>query len=287
MAEWDHRTRTGWRDWAEWVHVYQSLFFPDSLTLAIDPIETMMHWRSKSTVPHAVASTLDFFLLLRQLGAASSAMDAHVVRLALSSAIVRFVNGACDPLLSMRSTASVLNAAVDGDPVGGGDEEGDGARRETAGTSILALSKRLGLPSFLVTLRHACTHSTLPTLDSLVLGAHHALDWCRVRYWQSQYALLVKENVVRENEGGRVVPVARVAVLLDKEDVAALNNRKWVSIKKWNPCPVGAVVQLDDLEAVSAFNDSTAAEPLASPGREIATEDAPAPKRKLVLRKLV
>eukprot|EP00762_Andalucia_godoyi_P001248 ANDGO_04891.mRNA.1 hypothetical protein len=297
---WGHRTRTAWIDWAEWVNVYCELF-PNAASplrpghdAVCNPIVMLLEWRSRAPLQHAVSSTLDFTLLLSKLQRGShTVLELHETRLAFAAAIVRFVNGACDPLLSMSSirkgnddisavardngdhedcTAEVPERdqeqtegnEQEGEEDGDDGEEAEEGRRRGAekrrpkgsavrgnggtGTSILALAKRIGIPSFLVALRHSCTHSALPVTDSLIAGASAALDWCRMRYWNPQFDLLVQNKVV--NPDGTMVH-EKTAVL---QSVPADPSKSWVLVKSWKPCPLGSIIQAVP-HAFAAYED--------------------------------
>ena len=90
------------------------------------------------------------------------------LRLAYAMALLRLVNGICDP-----------------------------SQRGKAAGSVMALSRRLGLPPMLVDLRHAATHGSLPALAALRLGAAQAMEWLNERYWKQQH----EEAALLESEG--------------------------------------------------------------------------------------
>lgn len=45
---------------------------------------------------------------------------------------------------------------------------------------------KIGLPDWLVDVRHEATHSALPSLDVLRAACNVALAWLRTQYWESQ-----------------------------------------------------------------------------------------------------
>lgn len=89
-------------------------------------------------MPHALESTLSLLVVITQ----DHSVKAQGVQLSLrqsySSAIIRLVNGLVDPL-----------------------QFGAYAR------SIASIANQLGLPSWLVELRHAATHEDLPSVELL------------------------------------------------------------------------------------------------------------------------
>ncbi|KAF8139882.1 Las1-like-domain-containing protein [Boletus edulis] len=123
-------------------------------TLAIDRLSA---WKAVTPLPHALESTLAI-LAARMLDA--SCRDTPSVKTALSlrqtyaAAIIRMVNGLVDPLQS-----------------------GAYAR------SIAAIATQLGLPSWLVELRHAATHEDLPSLELLREACSESLSWLFHNYF--------------------------------------------------------------------------------------------------------
>jgi ribosomal biogenesis protein LAS1 len=95
-------------------------------------------WRSITSLPHALESTHALLSAILQDNAAQSSSTFVALRQCYASAIVRLVNGLVDHL-----------------------QLGAYAR------SIASIAAQLGLPSWLVELRHAATHEDLPSLDLL------------------------------------------------------------------------------------------------------------------------
>ncbi|EJD55257.1 Las1-domain-containing protein [Auricularia subglabra TFB-10046 SS5] len=108
-------------------------------------------WHVATPLPHALDSVLS--LLAAEIGD-DSGSPALLVRQSYASAIVRFVNGMVDPL-----------------------QFGAYAR------SIAAIAAQIGLPAWLVELRHAATHEDLPSLEILREAAREALAWLLQNYF--------------------------------------------------------------------------------------------------------
>ncbi|KAI5123721.1 hypothetical protein M0805_000315 [Coniferiporia weirii] len=131
-------------------------------------VNRLSAWRTITPLPHALEATLSllFSLLLdqqchavqnhRQRFAALTpeTISAQGVRQAYASAIVRLVNGLVDPL-----------------------QLGAYAR------SIAAIAAQIGLPQWLVELRHTATHEELPSLELLRAGARESLAWLLHNYF--------------------------------------------------------------------------------------------------------
>jgi hypothetical protein len=63
----------------------------------------------------------------------------------------------------------------------------DPAQTKVHAMSVNALARRMQLPRIFVDLRHAATHSALPSLPMLEIAAKHALAWLQQHYWDAQH----------------------------------------------------------------------------------------------------
>ncbi|KAH0838638.1 Las1-like-domain-containing protein, partial [Lanmaoa asiatica] len=126
----------------------------EAKTLAINRLSA---WKAMTPLPHALDSALAI-LAARMLDTSCrdtiSAMTALNLRQTYATAIIRMVNGLVDPLQS-----------------------GAYAR------SIAAIATQLGLPSWLVELRHAATHEDLPSLELLREASIESLSWLLRNYF--------------------------------------------------------------------------------------------------------
>jgi len=99
-------------------------------------------WRSITSLPHAVESTLALLTVIVHDAEKQGLYPQLLLRQSYATAILRLVNGLVDPL-----------------------QVGTYAR------SIATIAQQLGLPNWLVELRHAATHEDLPSIDLLREGA--------------------------------------------------------------------------------------------------------------------
>lgn len=95
-------------------------------------------WKAITTLPHALESTLGLLSVILQDDTQQSWSPALYLRQSYATAIIRMVNGLVDPL-----------------------QVGTYAR------SIASIATQLGLPLWLVEMRHAATHEDLPSLALL------------------------------------------------------------------------------------------------------------------------
>ncbi|KIM84629.1 hypothetical protein PILCRDRAFT_96750 [Piloderma croceum F 1598] len=116
-------------------------------------VNRLSAWKAITGLPHALESTLALLTAILQddLNQSSPIMS---VRQGYATAIIRMVNGLVDPL-----------------------QIGAYAR------SIASIAIQLGLPLWLVELRHAATHEDLPSLELLRDAARDSLSWLLHNYF--------------------------------------------------------------------------------------------------------
>ncbi|KAH7340513.1 Las1-domain-containing protein [Rhizoctonia solani] len=108
-------------------------------------------WQVNCQLPHALESVLYFLnaILLDSNNASTSTLcQIHAL------ALIRFVNGLVDPL-----------------------QQGVFAR------PIYSLAAQIGLPSWIVELRHRSTHEDLPSIEVLREATHQSMQWLLNRYF--------------------------------------------------------------------------------------------------------
>ncbi|KAG2160136.1 Las1-like-domain-containing protein [Suillus bovinus] len=118
-------------------------------------INRLSAWRAVTALPHALESTLSI-LAARLIDTSETQQNPFwlSVRQNYAAAIIRMVNGLVDPL-----------------------QAGAYAR------SIASIAAQLGLPSWLVELRHSATHEDLPSLEMLREAARESLTWLLHNYF--------------------------------------------------------------------------------------------------------
>ncbi|GAX20988.1 hypothetical protein FisN_1Lh344 [Fistulifera solaris] len=119
-----------------------------------DALQQVNIWKSRTNaMSHSIESTAALAqIILRDMQATVSSTE---LRLAYSSAILRAINGLADVLQQQR-----VNAA-----------------------SVAVLCQQLGIPSWLVGIRHESTHNQLPSMAVLRLSAKSLLHYFRQVYW--------------------------------------------------------------------------------------------------------
>ena len=148
-----------WRSREEWLQTYRNLYNFDNPEQQRDGLDRVEAWKSRSgcKLPLAVEATASLIAAgVEDVGLITSS---HVVRQMMAMVIVRFVNGMVDM-----------------------EQKGAYAR------SVQSIADEIGLPDWLVDLRHEATHASLPSLEVLRAGCRFSLSWLRDRYWESQIA---------------------------------------------------------------------------------------------------
>lgn len=113
----------------------------------------------RGKIPHSVDSTAGLVeIRLRDRRGERSEQE---LRLGYSMVITRTVNGLVDP-----------------------------AQQGYYADSVSTLAGRIGLPQWLVELRHDATHNQLPSLSLLRAAAAHLLSWLDNNYWTPQFTHL-------------------------------------------------------------------------------------------------
>ncbi|KAK9246442.1 Las1-like-domain-containing protein [Lipomyces tetrasporus] len=147
-----HPRSVAYRDLAELQQLYTWIY--DSLDERPKAISLVKAYNTRGHVPYGIECTA---LLISSilLDAASAAQEETLaIRLSYSASIIRFVNGFLDP---HQTTQFAM--------------------------PLHALALKIGMPTMFVELRHACTHESLPSLDTLRHAAKQAVEWLRSRYW--------------------------------------------------------------------------------------------------------
>ncbi len=158
------KTIVRWRDWDEWQEVHQGLFSSDIYERQ-RAVSRVAAWRARGQIPIAVNATTQFVeiqlheeIAQHQVHAIGvSARSYMEMSLMYSSAIVRCVNGLVD-----------------------------GAQKGMYAMAVSQLAQRIGIPLWIVDLRHESAHNQLPSLSVLRFAAKHLLAWLRSNYWDRQ-----------------------------------------------------------------------------------------------------
>ncbi|KAF4129422.1 Las1-like [Phytophthora infestans] len=157
-----------WLDWSEWQEVHVGLFSTDPFVQQ-RAVSRVASWRSRVQLPVAVNATAQLVELLLHESMAQhhhhavgvSSRSHMELSLLYASVIVRCVNGLVD-----------------------------GSQKGAYATAVSTLAHRIGIPLWVVDLRHESSHNQLPSLPVLRFAAQHLLAWLRANYWGAQEDLI-------------------------------------------------------------------------------------------------
>ncbi|KAF5377178.1 hypothetical protein D9615_006336 [Tricholomella constricta] len=180
----------------------------DAKVLAVNRLSA---WRATTYLPHALESTLSILAVILQDNVQAAPSSHLSIRQSYSTAIIRLVNGLVDPL-----------------------QLGAYAR------SIASIANQLGLPPWLVELRHAATHEDLPSIDLLREAARESMVWLLHNYFlptinpstapDSSAPLRPLEPILKQYKNLRKI-TTRDASLLTQYKPAVLSIMK--DIERW------------------------------------------------------
>uniref|UniRef100_K3WIF1 Las1-like protein n=1 Tax=Globisporangium ultimum (strain ATCC 200006 / CBS 805.95 / DAOM BR144) TaxID=431595 RepID=K3WIF1_GLOUD len=162
------RNYVQWLDWREWQDVHAALFSQD-VYVQQRALSRVAAWRSRAQLPVAISATVQLveIQLHEQMadhhhhGVGVASRSHMELSLQYASAIVRCVNGLVDS-----------------------------AQKGTYAMAVSGLAQRIGIPLWIVDLRHESTHNQMPSLPVLRFAAQHLLAWLRSNYWYKQEELL-------------------------------------------------------------------------------------------------
>ncbi|CAH0480830.1 unnamed protein product [Peronospora belbahrii] len=161
-----------WLNWTEWQDVYMWLFHTD-LYIQERGVSRVTSWRSRAQLPVAINATAQ----LVELQLHESMAQHHHHAIGVSS---RSYMELC--LLYSNIIVRCVNGLV------------DGSQKGAYALAVSTLAQRIGIPLWIVDLRHESTHNQLPSLPVLRFAACHLLSWLKVNYWEAQ-EILVQQQV--------------------------------------------------------------------------------------------
>ena len=183
-----------WQNREEWLYVYRALYNFDDPEIQRKGVDRVAAWKSRSAgkLPLAIESTAN---LVSSRLALNNVVDEIQGGLTLAMAIVRFVNGMVDQV-----------------------QKGKFAR------SVQSIAGEIGLPDWLVDLRHEATHASLPSMETLQNGLHVSLCWLQEEYWEAQ----IKTHEENEQKLSRLLNEYRDVALVcaSKKQMKGKNSSK-------------------------------------------------------------
>lgn len=157
-----------WLDWAEWQEVHVGLFSSDPYAQQ-RVVSRVASWRSRVQLPVAINAT------------------AQLVELQLHESMAQHHNHAVGVSSRSHMELSLLYANIVVRCVNG---LVDGSQKGAYALAVSTLAQRIGIPLWVVDLRHESTHNQLPSLPVLRFAARHLLAWLQANYWRAQEDLV-------------------------------------------------------------------------------------------------
>lgn len=178
------------------VNILDSEWSQEDNNRFLDAIDNVAVWKARSAateeLPHAIESTaLLAQVFWRDQLAGRNYTSVSEIRLAYSSAIVRCINGFADSLQQQRFVAAPISA----------------------------LCSQLGIPSWLVDIRHDASHNALPTLPVLRLATTNLLQYLQSEYWMRTCPEMAPADAEQPTEGKN--QVKGLDILLNYKTCAA------------------------------------------------------------------
>lgn len=145
-----------WFNSNEWREVYDKIYSPVSTLLnKQEALNLLLIWKARCpSLPSGIESTFTLLeVYIQDAKNCDNMVNEQLLRLAYSSALMRFVNHMLDT--------------------------------ETAkGTSLYQAAKNLGVPDWIIDMRHDTAHSNnLPSIELLREATDISLDWLQKHYW--------------------------------------------------------------------------------------------------------
>jgi hypothetical protein len=150
-------------NWDEWMLVKNGLYSSDH-TAVCHALTIVALWRLRGRLPLSIDSTANLAELRMRdsnTGINYGPCSENEMKLHYSSVIVRAVNGLVDP-----------------------------SQQGMYATSVLTLAEKMGLPGWIVELRHDATHNQVPSLSVLRNAGHTLINWLYDYYWAPQFNLI-------------------------------------------------------------------------------------------------
>jgi hypothetical protein len=150
-------------------------------------------WKARSSgpLPHAIECSYSLAQLL--VTDSTDAASSNILQLSYATVIIRSVNGLADRLQQKR--------------------------RFTA--PISKLCYHLGLPGWIVDVRHEAAHNRMPSMEQLRLAAHSLLGFFCQRYWGQSSRQELREHAQKLLEAyvdPSTMPPAAAAVTVDEDE---------------------------------------------------------------------
>ena len=173
-----------WSDSDEFIKCYEGLFQDDNSNnmesfinnISINNLKNNIHylieWENRNDNKAFVLPSLlliDIFIKIKEKKLKEYSIDTcHI----LSEIIIRVTNLIIDELKKTKKTTNL---------------------------NMFLVAKEIGLPDYVIEIRHACTHKNLPSYNSLLFTIQFLFFWIKKNMWEKQYQIFILEKKIYED----------------------------------------------------------------------------------------
>ena len=195
---------TAWSSWNEWNYV-KDLLTSTSFEDQLKGMEFLKMLRSRvrgGSLPISVELTNTLFVSKHKLDNATPGNKLDVC-LCAAMAIIRFINGITDQFQTGAYAQAVQN-----------------------------ITSKIGIPDWMVDLRHEATHGQLPSFNVLQSGVNFGLEWLFENYWEETTSKVEEEmsnfhkNSLEKIHNFSSLVFENIANALGKSTVEPKNEKK-------------------------------------------------------------
>lgn len=199
-----------WYNKEEWLQLYSNIYSSTSLKNKEEALKLLLVWKARTpSLPSGIESTLTLLeVYLHDSYHPQNTANDLMIRLAYSTAIMRFVNHMLDS-------------------------------EAAKGTSLYKAAKNLGVPDWIVDLRHDTAHgSSLPGIELFREATLICLDWLKSNYWDKHTHFfddyVCGQINVDENEENKISALMNLCVSLSICAHSKLNIKNLADIPDMN-----------------------------------------------------
>ncbi|KAL4710991.1 hypothetical protein ACJJTC_017956 [Scirpophaga incertulas] len=211
-----------WFDSKQWLQVYEDIYVNHNHKAAL---ELLIIWKARCpSLPSGVESTFTLLQVLNQDENSTSRVNDQLLRLAYSAAIMRFVNHMLDS-------------------------------ETIKGSSLYNAAKNLGVPDWIIDMRHDTAHNNiLPSIDLFREASQIALNWLDQNYWQKHKECITDYQIGRNDNF--TFEDSKVDVIMNLCMSLSFCSHTKCNIKKISAIPNASLKESIVNDACNLFKDN-------------------------------
>ncbi|XP_045775946.1 uncharacterized protein LOC123874558 isoform X1 [Maniola jurtina] len=209
-----------WYDTEEWNRVYNDIFgVTSTLTTKKNALDQLFIWKARCpSLPSGIEATISLLNIhIQDQGRHYDICNDHVLRLAYSSALMRFVNVMFD-------------------------------KETKKGLSLFQAADTFGIPEWIIDLRHNTAHSNIvPHIELLREASVISLDWLQKNYWDKHKSCI----------SDYIVGSVHIETEIEKKITSLMNFCVSLSICSHPKCNIKNLAEITDIHLrESLVNDA-------------------------------